>query len=251
MTHRVDLVVKVGKLTRHRQWAELLRAVSEPAAGQSSDALLRQAVELGLDVAPETMGCSVTSIDGDQYRTPIYSNSLALDLDQAQYRAGDGPCMAAAREHRQQHFDPRSDRARFPSFSEAVLDRGVHSSISLPLIGAAQPSAINLYASSRTAFDGERPQAVAGLLARCISALLTRPGVTDRSAEEPVTAGDIEAARARARLVTEAENALMSRHRLSRAAALNHLTGRSRAQSRSIFEIARETVDDATTEMTQ
>jgi hypothetical protein len=189
------------------------------------------------------VGCSVTSIDGERYRTPIYSDSIALDLDRAQYQAGDGPCMAAAREHRPQHFDAASDRERFPGFTEAALERGVLSSISLPLLDTEQPSAINLYASSRTAFDDERPQAVAGLLARCVSALLVRPDVSADPADPPVRADDIQAAQARARLITEAEEALMSRHRLSRPQALSRLMQRSRAEYRSIFQIARETID--------
>jgi len=233
-------------VTAHRRWAELLHAVSEPAAGVNSDALLRQALELGLEVAPETVGCSVTSIDGDEYRTPIYANDLALDLDRAQYQAGDGPCMAAAREHRNQHFYAAEDGERFPGFTEAALNRGVHSSISLPLTGTPQPAAINLYGSSRTTFDDERPQAVAGLLARCVSALLARPDSDVRPADPPVSTDEVDAAQTRARLVTSAEEVLMSRHQLSRSAALNRLIGRSRAENRSIFVIAQETIEDST-----
>lgn len=232
-------------MTTHRQWAELLHAVSQPAAGLDCDALLRQALDLACDVAPETVGCSVTTIDDGHYRTPLYSDGLALDLDWAQYASGDGPCMAAAREHRQQNFHAESDSERFPGFTEAALERGVHSSISLPLIGTDQPSAINLYAWSRSAFDDERPQAVAGLLARCVSALLVRPDVPVRPAEAPVTADDVKAAQARARLITDAEEALMSRHGLSRSQALSRLMERSKVEYRSIFQIAQEVLDAA------
>lgn len=196
-----------------------------------------------MDVAPETVGCSVTTIDDDEYLTPIYSDRLALDLDLAQYRAGDGPCMAAAREHRHQRFDATEDGQRFPGFTEAARDRGVQSSISLPLTGTSQPAAINLYASSRTAFNDERPQAVASLLARCVSTLLARPDLEVSPADSRATAEEIEAAHARARLVARAEETLMSRHQLSRSAALNRLIERSRAERRSIFDIARETAE--------
>jgi GAF domain len=237
-------------VTTHRQWAELLHAVSDPAADLSSHDVLQRAVELGLDVAPETVGCSVTAIDGDKYHTPVYYGDISLDLDRAQYRAGDGPCMAAARQHRHQHFDAITDRDRFPSFTEAALGRGVHSSISLPLSGTDQPAAVNLYASSRTAFDDERPRAVAGLLARCLSTLLARPDLPVRPAEPEVSTDDIKTAQASARLIVSAEEALMSRQQLSRTAALNRLMGRSRAENRSIFQIAQETVDAARTGVT-
>jgi len=226
----------------HQQWAQLLRAISEPRPGSDSGAMLRQAVALGRDVAPDTMGCSVTTLDGDEYHTPVYSDGLALDLDRAQYDAGDGPCMAAAREHRYQYFDPMTDGGRFPGFTEAAVERGVRSSISLPLTTADRFAALNIYASSRHAFDADRPRAVAGLLARCVSALLASAEGTRLAGDAPAAASKIEAAQTRARLIAEAEAALMTERSLSRADAFSVLTRRSRAETRSIFDVAREVV---------
>ena len=226
----------------HQQWAKLLRAISGPRPDADPGALLRQAVELGRDVAPDTVGCSVTTLEGGRYHTPVFSDGVALDLDRAQYEAGDGPCMAAAREQRHEYFDAMSDGDRFPGFTEAAVGRGVRSSISLPLIGPQMPAAINLYASSRYAFDAERPRAVAGLLARCVSALMVPVDGARLVGNAPAPASRIEAAQARARLVVEAENALMTERSLSRTDALSALIRRSRAETRSIFDIAREVV---------
>ncbi len=226
----------------HQQWAELLRAAAEPGSASDSSALLRRAVELGREVAPDAVACSVTTIDGDRYRTPVSSDSLAMDLDRAQYESGDGPCMAAARERRDHHFDAETDLDRFPGFTEAAIERGVRSSISLPLTGPELPSAINIYGSSRYAFDAERPQAVAHLLARCVAALMARPGLAELATAAPVSPDRIEAAQTRAQLIAEAEAALMAGRSLSRSQALNLLIQRSRAQRRSIFEVARDVV---------
>ena len=226
------------------QWGELLRAVSEPATYPGLDVLLRQAVELGSRITPEAVSCSITEIaGGDEYHTPVYSDQLALDLDKAQYQAGDGPCMAAAREQRRQYFDAATDTERFPGFTEAALDRGVRSSISLPLPSSRRSAALNLYASSRYAFDAERPRAVADLLARCVAVLMT-PADADRLRPEATVAEDkLHAAQARAQLIERAEAALMARRSLSRQDALTLLIQRSRAESRSIFDLAREVVD--------
>jgi hypothetical protein len=224
----------------HQQWAELLSAAAEPKSASDPAVLLRRAVELGRDIAPDAVACSVTTIDGDRYHTPVFSDDLALDLDRAQYESGDGPCMAAARKRRDHQFDAETDRDRFPGFTEAAIARGVRSSISLPLTGPDLPSAINVYGSSRYAFDAERPQAVAHLLARCVSALMARPELAGQAIAVPVSAGRIEAAQARARLITEAEEALMARGSLSRSDAMTLLIRRSRAQRRSIFEVAHD-----------
>jgi len=226
------------------QWARLVRAVSDPEAAADSDALLRQAVELSRDVAPDAVGCSVTALDGDRFSTPVYSGQLALDLDRAQYQAGDGPCMAAAREHRFHNFDAATDVDRFPGFAEAAVERGVRSSISLPLpLGSpGRSAAINLYGSSRYAFDAERPRAVADLLARCVATLMSRPARLATPDDQPVAG--LEAARHRAWLIAEAEDVLMADRSLDRPAAMGLLIRRSRAENRSIFEIAREVVDN-------
>jgi len=220
------------------QWAELLRGASAPAAVSDVEALLRQAVALGHDVTPDAVGCSITSLDRDGYHTPVYSDRLALDLDEAQYRSGDGPCMAAAREHLCQDFDAATDGDRFPGFTEAAVGRGVRCSISLPLSGTVQPSAINLYASSPQAFDADRPRAVAGLLARCVSAVLSR----QLPAETGTPVPGLAAAEDQARLITAAETALANSRSLSRADALTMLMRRSHAEGRSIFDLAREVV---------
>jgi hypothetical protein len=229
-------------LNTQQQWAQLLRAVSEPAAAGGAETLLRQAVELCGDVAPDAVGCSVTTLDGDRYFTPVSSGQLALELDRAQYQAGDGPCMAAAREHRPHAFDAATDVERFPGFTEAAVERGVRSSISLPLTGPPLRSAINLYGSSRYTFDAERPRAVAGLLARCVSALMSPGGATQPAVALP--AAQIEAAQARARLIADGQTVLMSTHLVDRPEAMAILIRRSRAENRSIFEIAREVVDN-------
>lgn len=229
-------------MNTHRQWAELLSAVADPGSDKASGELLRRAVELSRDVAPDTLGCSVTTLDGDRYRTPVYSDDLALDLDRAQYESGDGPCMAAARERRDQNFDALTDGDRFPGFTEAAVERGVNSSISLPLTGPELPSAINLYAASRYAFDAERPRAVAHLLARCVSSLMARPELAELAIAAPVSASRLEAAQARAQLIAQAENALIAARPLSRSEAMNMLIRRSRVEIRSIFEVARDVV---------
>jgi hypothetical protein len=238
------------------QWAELLRAVSQPAAYPGLDVLLRRAVELGSQVAPDAVSCSITEITGsEEYRTPVYSDQLALDLDLAQYQAGDGPCMAAAREHQRQYFDAATDSERFPGFTEAAIERGVRSSISLPLTSAHRSAALNLYASSRYAFDAERPRAVADLLARCISVLMTfcdtEGGPADGSAgDKPQVPDDrLRAAQNRAQLIGSAQTVLMAQRSLSRADALTKLIQRSRAETRSIFDVAQEVVDAGEAEL--
>jgi hypothetical protein len=225
----------------HQQWDELLRAVSRPAAYPRLDVLLRQAVELGCQITPDAVSCSITEIaGGDEYHTPVYSDQLALDLDKAQYQSGSGPCMAAARERQPQHFDAATDVDRFPGFTEAARERGVRSSISLPLPSSRRSAALNVYASSRYAFDAERPRAVADLLARCVAVLMTPSDTEGLPGAAPVPEDKLQAARARARLIGQAGAVLTTERSLGDRDAMTVLMRRSRAEGRSIFEVARE-----------
>ncbi|MDQ1742643.1 MAG: hypothetical protein QOE23_982 [Pseudonocardiales bacterium] len=234
-------------MNAQEQWRALLRATSQPAASAELAGLLQQAVRLGSQLTPEAVSCSITEMDGGNtrgvaYRTPVYSDQLALDLDRAQYQAGDGPCMAAAREQQRQNFDATVDGTRFPGFTEAAIGRGVRSSISLPLpLGSPHRSAaINLYASSRHAFEAEQPRAAADLLARCVSILLNSDDAS-RAAEKAADAS-LQAARARARLIADAEAVLMATHSVDRPDAMAILIRRSKAERRSVFQIAAELV---------
>lgn len=59
--------------------------------------LLDRALLLGHDVAPGTVGCSLTELDQAAFRRPPASAPLALEWDEAQYAEAAEPCIDAAR----------------------------------------------------------------------------------------------------------------------------------------------------------
>jgi hypothetical protein len=217
-------------VTSQQKWARLLDAVSRPSAALDRDALLSEAVSLGLDVAPGSVGCSITQQLGEDYRTPVASGPLAMDLDLAQYRAGNGPCIAAARSGQHIKIKSMTAEADFPEFTAAAKRHGVQSSSSVPLLGSARPAALNLYASDPDAFDAERPAAVSSLLARCVTGLL-------QAAPVPPPAGEVS--QLGSSVIEKAQRILMGRDRLSESEAFSWLVLRSREQRQSIFNVAR------------
>jgi len=86
--------------------------------------------------------------------TAMYSDERAPSIDEAQYRAGAGPCLDAWRlGHRVRLDDMTEARDRYPAFSEAALAHSVLSSLSLPLRSkASDVGALNLYATQTYAF---------------------------------------------------------------------------------------------------
>jgi hypothetical protein len=188
----------------------------------------------------------VTERFGDGCRTPISATNLATVMDRAQYDAGAGPCLTAADEGRSQQLDAADEQSDYPEFAAAAARLGVRSSLSLPLVGG-RPAALNLYASVPAAFGGQRPRAVAELLARCMATLLYTGPVESIGSGGSAGAGAdpaaMAAALARRRLMRDAEEALMVSDRLSRADAFSELLRRSKAEMRSVFGVAADLLD--------
>ncbi|MCW2528124.1 MAG: binding sensor regulator [Pseudonocardiales bacterium] len=212
------------------QWASLLASLRRPRPGGSHGRLVLQALELGQDVAPGIVGASLTEMEGAGFRTPSSSTPLALGLDCAQYAASSGPCISAVRDRQVQRIDQIGGDERWPSFAEAALERGVRSSLSYPVTGAAHPTALNVYSSMDAAFGSARSLVVAGLLARCIGQLSV--------ATYPNHRGDDDQAQAQAQeqgqRVSAAVDALMRRRNLSRPEAFSELAHRGQAENKSI-----------------
>lgn len=67
----------------------------------------------------------------------------------------------------------QTTQTRYPAYGSAAARRDVRSSLSLGLRGLDRPAALNLYASAPAAFTGDQSLAVADLLARSVTAVLS------------------------------------------------------------------------------
>jgi hypothetical protein len=227
-------------MTTDERWARLVTVTGEPASADRQ-ALLQDVVALGLaEVAPAVLGCSITEAEPAGGRSTAVSNTLAADLDRAQFDAGDGPCLTAARVQRPQRLDLIGEQNSFASFAAVAGRLGVLSSLSLPIPGAAEPTSLNLYAGLPGAFTAERSQAIAGLLARCAAPLLAAPQEAT-GLQVPVVA--LQEALIRRDLLLQAQRRLAARDGLTEPEAFRRLAGWSQLERRSIFEVAQKVLD--------
>ena len=199
------------------------------------------ALALGHSVAAGTVGCSLTELDGAGYLTPAASTGLALELDQAQYAAAQGPCVSAARDRQPQRIDALSVEARYPEFVAAALRYGVHSSLSLPIAGRHRPTALNLYSTLASAFASDRALAIANLLSRVIGSVSSTQ-LTVASPADPDP--DLARAQQQGKGVEAAVEKTMHRTGLDRPAAFAALTARSRDRGVGMRIIAEDALRD-------
>jgi hypothetical protein len=221
------------------QWSLLLAALRRPAGLNDRSLPLRTAMSLGLTVTPSSVGCSVTEIIGESFSTPTASGDVAIALDRAQYQDGAGPCIAAARERVVHRLDVIDAHPEYRTFRTAADRFQVGSSLSMPLEETPRPAALNLYASESSAFDNARSLAIAGLLSRCVAALLRSPGDAAAGGGLP---DERIAATQRHDTVIRAQTLLADRDRRTPHGAYTGLVRLSIREQRSIVSIARDVI---------
>ena len=134
-------------------FAQSLRALSTLMVDEESlDETLQHVATLA---RTSLSGCDMASItlEDSTTRTAACTNKAALAIDEAQYEADAGPCLEASRSGAIVELPVIADDGRWPRFAEAARERGVVSSLSLPLMHRGQArGAFNLYAHDPHAF---------------------------------------------------------------------------------------------------
>jgi GAF domain-containing protein len=124
----------------------------------SMEGLLQTVADLARETLPAAPETSVTLLVKGVPSTVASTGQLAVDLDHAQYRRGQGPCLhAAATGHAAEITDTRAD-ARWPEYTRDAAGMGNLSSLSVPLIIDEDEQvfgALNMYAQKPDAFDEE------------------------------------------------------------------------------------------------
>ena len=95
--------------------------------------VLQQLVNIAKDALPGADEVSNTLLRGDRGWTAAYTGQLALDADEMQYERGYGPCMDAGRTGTVLLIDDAREETRWPDYTAHVVERGVLSSLSVPL----------------------------------------------------------------------------------------------------------------------
>ena len=132
-----------------------LTALSRLSAAQLSLVdLLTEVATFVVQAIPGADGAGLTLLEADRADTIVKSAPFVREVDDIQYRLGEGPCISAAATGRTMRSGSLGGDHRWPRFGARVGRLGVHSVLSLPLISADQVvGAMNVYAHAKDAFD--------------------------------------------------------------------------------------------------
>jgi len=163
----------------------------------------------------------------------------ALDADELQYARDYGPCVDAGRSGQVFLIDDMRTDDRWPDYTRHAAERGIGSSLSVPLpFQAATLGALDNYSSRPHAF-GEEDVELASTVAPWIAYAVNNASGAASATEE--TANMLAAMATRAG-IEQAKGILMERHRLTPDQAFNLLTKASQHTGIKLREVADELV---------
>ncbi|CAN5491711.1 GAF and ANTAR domain-containing protein [soil metagenome] len=88
--------------------------------------------------------------------TRVFTDTIAVTIDQVQYDTGRGPCLDAWRTGETVHVHDTDADVRYLEFGVACRDHRINSTLSLPIPGVEGTlGALNLYAEPTNGFDDQ------------------------------------------------------------------------------------------------
>ena len=190
---------------------------------------------------PDADLVSVTLLAHGAPVTGAATRQEALDLDLAQYEAGEGPCLEAARTGQVVHAVADRLPDRWPALGARTAGSGVAGFLSAPLcVDRDTPGSLNLY--SRRA-DGFRALDVAllELYSTAVEGALRNARRYLRAREQVTQLRQALTSRA---VIDQAKGVVMAVHRVDADEAFAMLVDRSQRENVKLRDFAERFVDD-------
>jgi GAF domain-containing protein len=218
---------------------ESLRALTQFFVndGTLGDTLLRVS-EMACAITPAMYAGITLLVDGAP-GTGVFTHPDAPEIDEAQYRSGEGPCMYAFRNQQTYRIDDTATDTRWPEFAAAALGHGIHATLSVPLAARGDGiGALNLYAGSTSAFTDAHGKAVLVFAEQASIALANAQVYWDaRELSENLS----EAIKTR-EVISQAVGIVMSTGGRTPDEAFQVLASASQRENRKVRDIASEIV---------
>ena len=212
-----------------RQLSELAR---EMQADLTTAALLAHITRAAVREIPGAWHAGITSITGPEVSTPAATGELVEQVDRAQYEAGEGPCLDAARHHATVRSDDLRTDTRWPRFAPRAADLGVRSMVSFELFAGDESfGALNVYAPGPGAFGPDSEST--GMLLASHAALAMAAARTEAGLLTAMDSRD---------LIGQAKGILIERHKVTGVEAFGLLVASSQAVNRKLRDVAEHLV---------
>ncbi len=220
-----------------------LAGLAALASGRMSlPALLTRVAEFAVQAIPGADGAGLTLLEAGKVDTIVATAEFVREVDAIQYGLGEGPCITAAAEGVTVRSGSLGSGPLWSRFGPRVSDLGVHSALSLPLIGAdGVLGAMNIYAHRRDAFD-DRAVELGELYAMPAAISVQNAQVL---AQALALAAQLETALTNRAVIDQAIGVLVARSGYTPAEAFARLRTMSQHENRKLSVLARSILDQA------
>ncbi|XVS62208.1 ANTAR domain-containing response regulator [Actinosynnema sp. CA-299493] len=185
---------------------------------------------------------SVTMLGRDGPRTAAATGQPALDVDTAQYRTGEGPCLEAARTGRVLQAMVTAASDRWPVFSAAAAKSGITGYLSAPLrIDEERSGSLNLYSKQERGFE-ELDAAVLELYTTAAEAALRNARRYLRARRQ---AAELDQALTSRAVIDQAKGIIMAVHGITADEAFAMLAARSQRENVKLRDLAHRFVAES------
>jgi GAF domain-containing protein len=192
---------------------------------------------------PEAAGSGVTLVDDRGKRSMAASDPLVERADTLQYRLDAGPCLTASRQQVAVRVVDVLQDSRWPEWCAAVVEVGVRSLLSVPLVaGGTCLGAIKVYSAVPGAFD-DRAEHLLELFAQQAAILL---GNTQTLADARRTNLQLTDALENRDVIGQAKGILLAQGAADEAAAFAMLIAASQHTNTKLHTVARQLVASVT-----
>jgi GAF domain-containing protein len=207
-------------------------------AQESTQSVLQRVVDLVKQVMPAGAEASITLLRNEHATTAAFTGELALQLDEAQYERGYGPCLEAAIAGRFIEMADARTEGRWPDYVQTFLESGALSLFAVPVPAAQLSAGLNVYAPVADAFTDQDRHALTEFAAYAAVALTNLDTVQDALE----LAGNLQAAMAYRSVIEQAKGILMERHKLTADQAFRLLAEASMHTNRKVRDLAEDLV---------
>jgi GAF domain-containing protein len=211
--------------------AELARAVAGP---RSVEDVLESVTAAAKELIPGVDEAGVLFIaKGGKFETHGPTSDLTGQLDALQEKFQEGPCVEAAVDELIVRSDDFTIETRWPRYTHAAMELGIHSGLSFKLYTSDQTAgALNLFAFKPNVFDSESEAIGSVLAAHAAAAILSsRHGEQLQSA---LTTRD---------LIGQAKGIIMERFNVDAVRAFDLLRELSQTSNTPLVGIAQQVID--------
>jgi GAF domain-containing protein len=201
---------------------------------------LSRVADLTVEALPPVELAGITMMVEGHPQTAIFSDPEAPEIDEAQYRTGDGPCLQAFRESRVIRIDSTLGDGPWQAFRETASEHGVRSTLSLPLIVDKEAvGALNLYARRENAFHEGEVETATLFASQAAIVLANAQAYWDA---RELSSGLSEAMKHRA-VIEQAKGVLMAAEGIDEDAAFQLLVSASQRENVKLRDIAQRIMD--------